>query len=260
MSNYKAIILDIDGTLVNSNGEISGKTKEWLFAEKDRGVQIVLATGRPVHMTIPVHEELELDTPMISLNGAVTYDRLREVVIKKEAFSDFELSFLHSVVEQPSSILVYHSAMSNYQVKNELDIEVEDYFPILDANRMPNDETIIKLSTYFTERQRVEDVISRLSEHFAIADWKNSLEITRQSVTKWHGIKGVLAGLGLDAKDAVAFGDGPNDIEMIKNVGTGVAMGNAILPLKKVADYQTTTNDEDGVVTFLRSFVPHRVS
>lgn len=111
----------------------------------------------------------------------------------------------------------------------------------------------MKISAYIHERSFANQTIHQLSPHFEIADWNDCLEITRKSVTKWGSLQLVLRELQINPKDVVAFGDGPNDYEMIKNVGVGVAMGNAIASLKEVSDYVTMSHTEEGIPFFIEN-------
>lgn len=253
MTNFKAIVLDLDGTLLNDDGEISVKTKSVLQNEKMNGAKIILATGRPVNMTTEIHKELDLDTPMICLNGGVVYDRLLNQVISYEALAREEIEDVYNIVSTEANLVLYHTALANYQMKNELNSKIDDYFPIETFGCVPMvDEPILKISAYIDDVKRNE-TIKRLNGNYQIADWPDNFEVTKKFVTKWHGLQFVLNHLNISSSETVAFGDGSNDISMIKHVGFGVAMGNAILKLKAVADFVTLTNDEDGICQVLNN-------
>ncbi|MCD8500913.1 MAG: HAD hydrolase family protein [Bacillaceae bacterium] len=81
------------------------------------GAKIILATGRPVNMTTEIHKELDLDTPMICLNGGVVYDRLLNQVISYEALAKEEIEDVYNIVSTEANLVLYHTALANYQMK-----------------------------------------------------------------------------------------------------------------------------------------------
>ena len=80
------------------------------------------------------------------------------------------------------------------------------------------------------------------------------LEIFKEGVSKYNAIKCVMDILNIDNKNVITFGDGLNDVDMIKNSGIGVAMGNALMEVKAVSDYTTISHNDDGVIYFLREY------
>lgn len=254
MTIFQAIVLDLDGTLLNDEGKISNKTKEFLLNENKKGTAIILATGRSINMTVEFHKELDLKTPLICLNGAVIYDRHKEQVLSYFSLHQQEVEFIKKLVFDHSKLLLMHTSHSNYQIKNDTGIKIEDYHPIERIGLVPPDaEPILKVSAYMSDRTTAMQALNQLIPHFEIADWNDCLEVTKKSVTKWKTLQFVLNKLQINPKDAVAFGDGPNDYEMIKNVGVGVAMRNAIPALKEVSDFVTMSHTEDGITYFIEN-------
>ncbi|QOY38235.1 Cof-type HAD-IIB family hydrolase [Anaerobacillus isosaccharinicus] len=251
MTNFKAIVLDLDGTLLNGDGKILAKTKLALQKEMENGTKIILATGRPVNMTLEFHKELGLETPMICLNGAVVFDRLNGKVISYEALKKQEIAHIYKLVSNEAKLVLFHTAHANFQMKNELELNVEDYYPIEPLGSVPSeDEQILKISAYMHDRKRYEAIMA-LEDDYQIAEWPDNIEITKMYITKWHSLQFVLEQLNISSSETIAFGDGANDIAMIKNVGLGVAMGNAIPKLIEVCHFVTTTNEEEGIYQFL---------
>lgn len=251
MENYKAIVLDLDGTLLKRDETISTRNKEFLLEQKERGVKIILATGRPIMMALKYHEELQLDTPLICLNGAVIYDRLQQMVLHQSMIRNSDVYEVYNVVSNDANVLISHTPKSNYQIINTIGNDLLEQYPIKRVNVFPNFyEPILKLSVHFKNVSSASYALAKLLSSFEIANWGDSFEITKKSVTKWYGLKKVLKHYHYLPQEVIAFGDGPNDVEMLKNVGVGVAMENGRFMAKKVAKYLTLNHENDGVAEF----------
>ncbi|PRO65925.1 HAD family hydrolase [Alkalicoccus urumqiensis] len=253
----KAVFLDMDGTLLRSDNTISHRTREAVARLKQQGVHVFLATGRHLDITLPYHRELDLDTPIICLNGAAVYDsysldplQLRPLPIKKE---------LHqAVMAQSPRNLMIHSAEGLYCEK-ECSI-IQEWSregrraplyagPITDA--LPS--TILKYSVRSFSHLTVPSSLYR--PHADMIRWDDGFELVRSSVSKWAAIEYLLYQYGIHKRESLAFGDGPNDMEMLLHCGTGVAMANAGDLLKQNADFVTMHHEADGVARFLEGFV-----
>ncbi|MFN7252602.1 MAG: Cof-type HAD-IIB family hydrolase [Anaerobacillus sp.] len=255
MSRLKAIVLDLDGTLLNNDSKISAQTKRFLLEQKQQGTRIILATGRPLNMTTKFHKELALDTPIICLNGALVYDCHQDRVIYHVPLRNYEVDHAHKTVCNEAELLLYHTSHANFQMKNISGLKVEDEYPIEKLGCIPEaSATILKISVYIKNQKKLERTLNELSRDFELAIWENNFEITKKSVTKWHSLQVVLKQLEINPTDVIAFGDGTNDFEMIKNVGIGVAMANAIPSLKVVANFITLSNDDDGIIHFIKNY------
>ncbi len=251
MTNYKAIVLDLDGTLLKKDETISKRNKEFLLEQKEQGIKVILATGRPISMTLPYHEELELDTPIISLNGAVVFDRHEAKVVEQSLLSSQEVNNVYQMVLDDALVMISHTSKANYQMINRVGNYLTENWPVKPKGVVPGHyEPILKLSVHFKNVSTASNALANLLSSFEIANWGDSLEMTKKSVTKWHGLQTVLNYLQILPQEVIAFGDGPNDVEMLKNVGIGVAMENGRFMAKKVARYMTTHHEEDGVANF----------
>ncbi len=252
MTNYKAIVLDLDGTLLKKDETISHRNKEFLMKQKKQGVKIILATGRPIRMSLKYHEELELDTPLICLNGAVIYDRLQDKVLDQSIINPFDIIEIYQISStHNATVMISHTSKASYQVINNIGNQVEGNFLVEPIGVIPKRyEPILKLSVYFPNVSSASFALAKLLSKFEISNWGDSFEITNQSISKWSALKTVLNHFQLLPQEVVAFGDGPNDIEMLKNVGIGVAMENGRFMAKKVAKYITLDNENDGIAAF----------
>lgn len=248
----KLIVLDLDGTTLRNDKMVSEYTTNTLFKAKEQGNIILFATARPprdAYKYVPVPLR---DNPIICYNGAciISSDNL-EVMFKTEIAR--------------SDVLKLMDIIESYGYKN-ISIEVDDtlysnfdttpFFgsaknQIVDLKNM-NFENAYKIIICSNEPIK-EEVLEQfpLSVKGMITDNGTLCQIINANASKWTAIKSIAMKLGIENKDIIAFGDDINDLDMIENAGTGVAMGNAETKIKKVAKYVTDTNQNDGVAKFL---------
>lgn len=276
--NLKAIILDIDGTLVNSQKKISERTKKALLLAQAKGIKLILASGRPVRGMLNVMHELEMDKHhglVVAYNGASVMDcESKEIVFNKamtpqEAQSvlnhvkNFEVipmiakddtMYVNNVFNgmityknNPINIIEYESRGGNYLLCEKSDLAEFVDFPLnkilLAGDPEYLKENHVKISEPFT---------GKLSSMFTAAFY---YEFTAQGIDKANALNEVLVPMGINPEDTISFGDGQNDLSIINFAGIGVAMGNAVDELKKAADEITLSNDEDGIAHVLEKYL-----
>ncbi|WML30164.1 HAD family hydrolase [Neobacillus sp. OS1-32] len=255
MQTFKAIVLDMDGTLLTKDGKIPNKTKNILLKLKDKGIKIFLATGRPISTSLPYHQELDLETPLICLNGAVVYDRLKQKVLSQAPISFELINLVKETVMDNAKAMVCQTFQSNYQLINLIGEQIERYWPVEKAGVMPgNDEPFLKMKIMFNSKSFASYIVNKFTPVLQVSNWGDWFEVTSQSVTKWTSFHSVIKQYGIHVRDVIAFGDGVNDIDLIKNVGIGVAMENALPILKQVSKYSTSSNEDNGIFHFLNNY------
>lgn len=254
-----ALFFDIDGTLVSfKTHAIPASTLLALTQAKANGHKVFISTGRPPLIITNLGAVEHLIDGYITINGALCFVDNRVVSCK-------------SIPEADVLTLVNDAQQKNYGliVVGERDVAVLD--PQGDVERIFRGEIavdnlnlakpletvlkqrILQLSPFFQEDYE-RDMMLRLPGCTS-GRWHPAFtDITAKGADKGEGIRTLVTHLGLDLKRTMAFGDGGNDISMIKTAGIGVAMGNALASLKQVADYVTTSVDDDGVLFALRHF------
>ena len=264
-NKYKFLILDIDGTLTNSQKEITPFTRQTLIDVQSQGMQIILASGRPTYGIMPLAEKLELERfngYILAFNGGKIIDCQRNEVIYEQALPDEVLPKLYQhTTHHGATLLSYHGSKiltehpENEYVQyaaflNKMEIQAtHDYL-----NEVPSatnkclaagkPEMLLELQEDLS-REIGEKVNSYRSEPFF-------LEIVPKGIDKAASIARLLNVTHSLREETIAFGDGHNDFSMIDFAGLGVAMSNAQPTLKEKADKITCkTNDEDGVAHFL---------
>lgn len=244
----KIVFFDIDGTLIDmERKEISPKTLEALQRLKERKVLLCLATGRGP-LTLPHFEGVEFDA-FLTFNGSLCFNRERTIYSNPLPREDV-LTILRNAasIHRPVSI-----ATKDKLAANGKDQELIDYYAV--ANReievsnefdelVKEDVYQIMLGCHREERSLLLRGV-RGAKIAAWLDW--AVDIIPADGGKGEGIRQILSFYHLDRSEALAFGDGDNDIEMLQAVGHGVAMGNASDALKEAADEICRPVTQNGV-------------
>lgn len=264
----KVLVLDIDGTLTNSQKEISEATKRGIKMVLEHGHKVILASGRPTPGMRRYEKELELESYggyLLSFNGAriiecrtgdIVYQRLLPLSIipglnafAKRNGCGLLTYFGDRIISafEPDEYALLESRI------NGMPIKVADnfvHYVNFDINKCLLTAPVDKAPQLEKElAEKYGDVVSVYrSEPFFI-------EIMPKNVDKATSLDRMLQSVGLTRENAICCGDGFNDISMIQYAGTGVAMGNAQPAVKEVADYITGTNDEDGLVEVIDEFI-----
>lgn len=279
MQDIKLIALDLDGTLFNHNGEITPKTIEELNRAAAKGVHTVISTGRPFN-GLPF-EQIK-DTAIeyaLTTNGAAIY-RIENKECLYDNTMDLEMlqPILDFILSREIHIDLYIDGEGFTPIRcreniGKLDVPeslraymIKTRTPVEDLLTYVNDcgKNIQKINLNFYPqpdgtRLYREETISFLKSQSAIevvCGGFDNFEISKAGVTKSTGLKALTALLGVTMEETMAVGDSENDYSMINAAGIGVAMGNASDDIKAIADYITTTNEEDGVGEAIKKFIP----
>lgn len=266
----KAILLDIDGTLTNSNKEITPETLTALKNAQDRGIRLVLASGRPAKglsnygdlLNMWMHHGL-----FVCYNGARVIDCeskevLVDVTIKPElvtavlehmkkfdvipivTYGEYMVveDVYHCMVkngDQEFNVVQYESRMNNYRLMECEDLAKFTNFPV---NKILTAGDSDYLQAHWQEmREPFKDTLSCMfTSNFYY-------EYTSLGIDKGAALREAMAKLGIKPEECIAFGDAENDIPMLEYAGIGVAMGNAQDGVKAIADEITLSNEEDGI-------------
>ncbi len=261
---YKVIALDIDGTLTNSEKVITEKTKNALLRFQENGGKIILASGRPEHGMIPHAKTLELQKYggyILAYNGGCAIDCLTGRVIFQSILKHQYIPEICEIIKKyPVGINTYEGEniivgnnVNDYtrlEAKiNGMGIRYTEDFPKyihFDINKcllQGEPEIILELERILSEKYQGELGIFKSEPFF--------LEIVPNGIDKGSAIDKLLKTIGCGKNDCIAFGDGFNDITMIKYAGLGIAMENASDIVKKSADFITLSNDSDGIAHVL---------
>lgn len=257
----KLIAIDMDGTLLNEHHLVTDKVKKAITKASEAGIKIVLCTGRPVQAVYEYLKELELpqdeENYVISLNGTVVQKTTTwEIVYSHELDHDhlkqaerliepFEMNFTYFDEKE-----YYYTGAPTEMLQFDADLLGMEKVH-LPLENLPHDLTIFKAMYVATETE-LDHLASSLppfiSENFyPIRSLSYVLELLPKNANKGEALTGLATKLGFTMDEVMAIGDGENDLDMMKVVGTSVAMGNAVDSIKLVAKHETKSNQEDGV-------------
>lgn len=249
MGRIKIIFFDIDGTLIDMRKKhISEKTLETLARLKRNGILLCLATGRSP-LELPHFGEVEFDA-FLTYNGSYCY-RHNAPIFKNPLLTADVKTITENAkqINRPVSV-----ATSEGIYANGTDEDLAEYLSIgnMEVNVSAGfDDIVSKYEIYQVMLGCREKDYSELMKNVRCAKitawWDRAVDIIPASGGKDIGVGQVLKCFGLDRTEALAFGDGNNDIEMLQSVGCGIAMGNASPKLKMVADDICGCADTDGI-------------
>ena len=270
--SYKLVAIDMDGTLLDSKGRVSNRTRQAIYEASKKGVYIILATGRILKSAVNHAIELDLKKPIISSNGAVIIDENKEIIYQKPInsrsvkevteigksegiyfhFYD-DVSFYSNIYIE--EVFNFYNTDESKKSGNEIKMNIFDNVDEIIGNK---DINVYKFLFIDDDRSKLDNLQYRLKslEDICIcSSWGNNLEVTDRDVSKGNGLKYLCNRLNISAKDVIAIGDNENDISMIEYAGLGVAMGNGVEKAKSISDLITSTNDEDGVAKIIEKYI-----
>lgn len=264
---YKLVIIDLDGTLLNDEQQVTERTRHAIAAILDQGIQVVFASGRAPKGILRVIELLGLDylfNYVICFNGGIVQNRRSQEHISKNILKGKDLQEIYNWARQyqgycyafdPSCIVT--NEQNEYAAleaaKNSLPVVrkdlqsvsfEEDIYKIIIADR--------KISL---DKLETEIPVGFHHKYSIVRSHDNNLEFLNPFANKAEALQVLANHLGISLGEVIAIGDAGNDIGMIKLAGKGIAMGNAFHNVKEAADYITDTNNKDGVGKALEKFI-----
>jgi len=264
--NIKLIVVDIDGTLLNSKMELSERNEKALKAAAAMGVQIAFATGKTYNSAKHLFEKLELKAPGIFVQGLLTYDAggsithqqvlstavCRKVITFAEDRGYFLLAYSGGRILTRSVNQTIYDQMAKYHETLEPAGSLYNILGEVPINKLVaigEDSRAIKALRW--QLNTMLDGSARVVQ----AGVPNMLEVLPTGVSKGSALKMLTKDLRIPADQVMAIGDAENDIEMIQFAGLGVAMGQADETVKSHAKYVAPTHDEDGVADAIEKFI-----
>lgn len=268
---YSIIALDLDGTLTNSEKNITPRTFDALMKAQREGVRLVLASGRPTFGISALANQLQLADYggyVLSYNGGRIIDWCEKTVIFSQVVDQKLVPILYDFAEKAQLPIVTYLPEAILASKNEGEYLAEEAringIPIVVAQNFVEEAMqIAGGSTKFLIPGEPELLIQLESEMKAALSEQMEvfrsapffLELPPKGIDKAQSLQRLLTHLGLERDSLMAFGDGFNDLSMIQFAGQGVAMANAVEEVKSIADFVTTSNEEDGIAHALEQLL-----
>ena len=287
---YKLVAIDLDGTLLNSYGEVSKKNKEAINYALNKNVKVILASGRDPQTIKKISLDLGINDFLIAGNGASVYDikldkNIFESFIEKEkALKIIKICKENSIFFNVYTDVGIITESLNYNVKvfnNEnnykpndkrTNIEVvKDIYDYVENNEMDIlkiiicDESKIIFSNIIEKLKNIKGVEVLDIEHMSkkiirtgTEEYKIEYfytEVTNKNANKWEAIEYLCKKLSIEKEEIICIGDNMNDLRMIENAAIGIVMQNSALERKKIADYITEDNNSDGVGNAIYKYI-----
>ena len=287
---YKLVAIDLDGTMLDSYGMVTEETKKTIKKVEEQGVNVIIASGRPIDSIKSIANEIDSKKYFISGNGAIIYDMEKEEIIYEKCMPKEKVLEIIKICEENSiaynvytekeilatalkyNVLYYNKENLKKEESKKTKITiVKDMYEYVknkeDANFLKItvcDETKSVFNSIIRKFKEIKDIevldVSHMSrktirqgtEDFSIEYYYT--EISRANVDKWYAIEYLMENLNLKREEIMAIGDNINDKMMIENAGLGIAMEQSTPVIKIIADDVAPSNNDDGVAKILQKY------
>ena len=265
----KVVVTDVDGTLLNSQGKLSEFSRKVIKEYLARGGDLIFATGKLFKTIHPLCREFSLCLKQIAANGAVLVDPLNN---HTTVLSQLDTATMRKIIDilqkQGIEFVIYEPERIYFKERNvsstNLDLivaggedpplSIPDYtswnwrHPLKILSFVNRDETFLEKIV----RKEIKEICKQVE---IIRTTPYFLEFLKRGTSKFNALKVILKEIEVNLTQVVAFGDNENDLELMKKSGIGVAVSNASPEVKKVADFITESNDQNGVANFIQRFI-----
>lgn len=283
---YKLVAIDLDGTMLNQYGIITEKTKKAISKAQEKGVEVMIASGRAITSVKRFSKEINSNKYFISGNGAITYDIKNNKILYENILSKTKALKIIKICEENS--IYYNVYTENGIIAKNLSYNTlyyyKDNLTKPDENRThinivenvydyfeQREEKILKIMICDEHKTVFNSIVRKLKELSEIEVLEVShmsrkiikqgtdeialeyfyTEVSAKDVDKWNALEEIIGLMNISKEEVVTIGDNANDLKMITNSGLGVAMGESAPYVKQSADIIAPTNDEDGVAIIL---------
>lgn len=287
---YKLIAIDLDGTMLNKYGIITQNTKDVIKKVQEKGIEVIIASGRTINSVKNFSKEINSENYFISGNGAITYDIKNDKILYENVLSKNKAQQVIKICEENSiyysvytengiitknlnyNTLYYYKENLNKEEKEKTHINiVQDVYNYIEEK----DEKILKIMICDNNQLVFKSILKKIKEitDIEILDVSHMsrklikqgteeialeyfyTEITSRNVDKWNALERLIEMLNITKEEVITIGDNANDIKMIRNAGLGVAMGESAPYIKDQANIVTESNDNDGVAKILQQYL-----
>lgn len=283
---YKLVAIDLDGTMLNQYGIITEKTKKAISKAQEKGVEVMIASGRAITSVKRFSKEINSNKYFISGNGAITYDIKNNKILYENILSKTKALKIIKICEENS--IYYNVYTENGIIAKNLSYNTlyyyKDNLTKPDENRThinivenvydyfeQREEKILKIMICDEHKTVFNSIVRKLKELSEIEVLEVShmsrkiikqgtdeialeyfyTEVSAKDVDKWNALEEIIGLMNISKEEVVTIGDNANDLKMITNAGLGVAMGESAPYVKQSANIIAPTNDEDGVAIIL---------
>lgn len=275
--NIKLICIDMDGTLLNSDHEVSERNKEALKKASELGVNIAITTGRLFCSARYYSDLIGIDTPVIASNGSYIKNKFNDTAILENPMPKDVAIEIYNIVKKHGLTVNFNSwdtliredfipenhayYIMNQDLPEEKKVKFlvcEDIIPTIEDFQGNILKGIVieegeNKDNLWAAKEELKDTFG--DKLHVVSSGDNNFEIMMGNSSKGNAVAYLAKSLGIKPEEVMCIGDSENDISMIKYAGVGVAMGNGLDIVKEVADYITDTNNNSGVGKAIEEFV-----
>jgi len=255
MTDYKILFLDVDGTILQPDNTIENSTKEAIQKVQEKGLEVFIATGRPLHELDDLAKELNIHS-FIGYNGASAVSKGRDIFQEwmdgntVQRFLDIAQTNDHEMILYTNERNLFTS-MDSPIVKRFMK-SFHLYMNDLYSPSFINQILGITLMNVKEDELKLYDAEGIHLSQVSVNGIENCYDVIRDKVNKGIGVQEIMKQLGIHQEQSIAFGDGMNDKEMLESVGEGFAMGNAHPDLFSFAKHRTTEVTNSGIYNGLK--------
>lgn len=262
---YKLIACDLDDTLLKDDFTISERSKTVIRKSVEKGAKFVVITGRITSAARKYVEELGLDVPYSTFQGAKIIDPVKnETIYSCELEKEHILEIIRYAEMHNVHINLYDDERIYVKEKNKWTEYYESFARKVETIEVGNLSEFDFKSTpkmiLMDEREKLEEISQEIKKFIGVDinmfySKTNFLEFTSKNASKGYALKFLAEKWGIERSEIIAIGDNYNDETMIRYAGLGIAVGNAVDDMKKIAGYVAPPNEEDGVAHVLEKYV-----
>lgn len=291
---YKLVAVDLDGTMLNSYGEVTEKTKKSIKKAMSKGVEVVIASGRPIESIKNIAKEIGSKNYFIAGNGTILYDIKNEKIIYENYIKMQKILEIISICEKNDiyyniytdkeiitprlqyNVLYYYKENNGRDEKKQTKISIiENIYEYIKNEGEKRNIKYLKMTICDKDPIIFKNCIKKIKkikgiEILDISHMANKkirqgnktvkieycyTEIVAKNVDKWAAVKYLIEKLNIKQDEVIAIGDNFNDKKMIENAGLGIVMQGSTPQVVEVADYVTADNNSDGVGKALDKFL-----
>lgn len=287
---YKLVAVDLDGTMLNSYGIVTDNTKKIIKKTIDKGIDVIIASGRPIDSIKEIAKEIGSNKYFIAGNGSLVYDIQKDEIIYERYMTKQKVLEIIKICEQNSityniytektiiakslkyNVLYYYKENLKKEENKKTNITIVN--DIMEFVRNAENEKFLKITICDEDKVVFNSIIRKLRKindidvldvsHMSRKMIKQGTEeipieyhyteISLNNVDKWNAIQFLMEKMNIKKEEVIAIGDNINDKKMIENAGVGIAMGESTPVVKEIADYITKDNNEEGTALALEKY------
>ena len=266
---YKLLVLDVDGTILNSERKITHRTVITLRKAQSIGIKVALASGRPTYGLLPLAKAIDLGTYggyIISYNGAQVISAQDGEILFARSIDPQMVPYLEKKAAKTGMTMAYYDGdevvstdITNPHVVDEAQMNGMKLRQV-DQISMVVEDWPSEVMLFSDHEEELDSLENHMQRHLnGVMDTIHSnpymLEVVGYQVGKSYAMSALMQLLGIGMEEVIAIGDGTADVNMIQMAGTGIAMANAVESVRRCADYITLSNDEDGAAVAIEKAI-----